>query len=161
MPDAEPDTGAGGQPGDDCSSDAPCDGDLFCNAFGHCVDLSCSGTDSDGDGVCDPDDLRPDADDTVDGDGDCNPDGCDSCPDDDPDDTDSDGVCESDDNCPDDPNPLQIDTDADELGNECDGDDDGDGVTDGSDNCPLVANADQTDATLLFVQSVEWAGGFL
>ncbi|HXG28932.1 MAG TPA: thrombospondin type 3 repeat-containing protein [Nevskiales bacterium] len=43
------------------------------------------------------------------------------------------------------PNPDQLNTDGDALGNACDGDDDGDGVPDGTDNCPLVANPSQTD----------------
>jgi hypothetical protein len=60
-------------------------------------------------------------------------------------DTDGDGVNDPIDNCPKDPNPDQLDTDSDGLGNVCDSDDDSDGIADSNDNCPLVANADQTD----------------
>jgi hypothetical protein len=71
-------------------------------------------------------------------------------------DDDGDGIANSLDNCPstynpadmklDYDNPVQIDTDADGLGDVCDADDDGDGVEDGADNCPWTSNADQTDA---------------
>jgi hypothetical protein len=43
------------------------------------------------------------------------------------------------------PNPDQLNTDGDALGNVCDPDNDNDGVADGADNCPLNANANQTD----------------
>lgn len=43
------------------------------------------------------------------------------------------------------PNPDQINTDGDALGNACDPDDDNDTVSDGSDNCPLVANPTQAN----------------
>jgi len=49
------------------------------------------------------------------------------------------------DNCPNDPNPSQLDTDEDGIGNACDDDDDGDGVADEGDNCPRLANPDQLD----------------
>jgi exopolysaccharide biosynthesis protein len=61
-------------------------------------------------------------------------------------DFDGDGIPDGMDNCPEVPNPDQLDTDHDGLGNVCDGDDDGDGHADEDDNCPLVANPDQADA---------------
>ncbi|MBK9103480.1 MAG: thrombospondin type 3 repeat-containing protein [Saprospiraceae bacterium] len=60
-------------------------------------------------------------------------------------DTDGDGIPDLEDNCPQVPNPQQIDTDDDGLGNACDPDDDNDGITDINDNCPLIVNADQMD----------------
>lgn len=60
-------------------------------------------------------------------------------------DWDSDGVPDVLDNCPDYANPDQLDTDADGLGDFCEGDDDNDGVSDGQDNCPLVGNPGQED----------------
>ena len=53
---------------------------------------------SDGDGVCDSEDICNGGDDNVDSDGDGVPDHCDICPDDAADDSDHDGVCYSDDN---------------------------------------------------------------
>jgi hypothetical protein len=61
------------------------------------------------------------------------------------DDADGDGVSDMDDNCPSDPNPTQLDTDADDLGDACDPDDDDDAVLDMVDNCPTAANASQDD----------------
>lgn len=45
-------------------------------------------------------------------------------------DEDGDGVCDDVDNCPSSPNPLQIDTDFDTVGDSCDDDDDNDGLSD-------------------------------
>lgn len=56
-------------------------------------------------------------------------------------DADEDGVLDGVDNCPDVPNPAQINSDLDEMGNECDLDDDNDGLADELDNCPLTAGA--------------------
>ena len=50
-------------------------------------------TDSDGDGVCDADDICPGFDDLLDADGDGTPDDCDLCPMDNPDDPDGNGIC--------------------------------------------------------------------
>ena len=60
-------------------------------------------------------------------------------------DIDGDGVLDAMDNCPAVVNPLQVDLDADTLGNECDADQDGDGVPNLLDNCRSVANAAQVD----------------
>ncbi len=49
------------------------------------------------------------------------------------------------DNCKDVPNPSQLDTDNDKLGDDCDTDDDNDGKKDDVDNCPTATNADQAD----------------
>ena len=52
-------------------------------------------------------------------------------------DKDNDGVNDLTDNCPNTNNPLQIDSDLDGDGDECDYDDDNDGITDNSgDDCP-------------------------
>lgn len=59
------------------------------------------------------------------------------------DDKDDDGARDAVDNCPVMPNPDQLDTDSDGLGNACDDDDDKDGVKDADDNCDLIANPDQ------------------
>jgi hypothetical protein len=62
-----------------------------------------------------------------------------------PADGDHDGVIDESDNCPLLPNPNQLDSDGDEIGDICDPDDDGDGIEDSIDNCPLTVNADQKD----------------
>ena len=64
-------------------------------------------------------------------------------------DTDNDGIPDAQDNCPAAPNPSQLDTDGDGLGDVCDDDDDGDGVLDNEDPCPLDAsNACNPDSDL-------------
>ncbi len=104
------------------------------------VEICPGDADSDGDGVCDSDDLCADGDDTVDLDGDGVADDCDPCPSDVADDSDGDGVCDSDDIC------AGFDDDADGDGdgqpNDCDpcpqdnpDDSDGDGVCDEDDRC--------------------------
>lgn len=64
-------------------------------------------------------------------------------------DMDGDGISELDplrsDVCPTVPDPDQIDTDQDGIGDLCDQDMDDDGIPNGFDNCPSEANADQDD----------------
>ena len=60
-------------------------------------------------------------------------------------DSDFDEVGDECDNCPDVSNIGQHDLDMDGMGDLCDGDDDGDGVVDGKDNCPLIANSTQAN----------------
>ena len=57
-------------------------------------------------------------------------------------DTDGDGLLDIEDNCPDYPNPDQIDTDLDDIGDVCDSDDDNDGVLDTDDSSPLAPTND-------------------
>ena len=101
--------------------------------------------DADGDGVCGDVDTCPGGDDTLDADGDGTPDFCDACPLDALNDADGDGLCADADNCPDVYNPNQIDSDGDDMGDECDPDDDNDGVPDDGDNCHYEYNPDQDD----------------
>eukprot|EP00698_Gefionella_okellyi_P006996 TRINITY_DN16_c0_g1_i1.p1 TRINITY_DN16_c0_g1~~TRINITY_DN16_c0_g1_i1.p1 ORF type:complete len:438 (-),score=82.89 TRINITY_DN16_c0_g1_i1:562-1875(-) len=79
------------------------------------VEFSCTGPDTDNDGI---------------------PDECDS-------DIDGDGLANASDNCPSTANPGQQDQDGDGIGDVCDNDRDGDGVANNIDNCPTIANPGQ------------------
>ncbi|KAH1000765.1 hypothetical protein HUJ04_013058 [Dendroctonus ponderosae] len=57
-----------------------------------------------------------------------------------------DGVNDERDNCVSAPNPSQMDTDYDGLGDECDKDLDGDGIANNVDNCIYIYNPDQADS---------------
>ena len=111
--------------------------------------------DSDGDGVCDDNDICADGDDTIDTDGDGIPDSCDSC--NDLIDTDNDGVSDCIDQeinspCPNnvDANGVSLDSDGDGVCDDndvCNGNDDtldadADGIPDGCDACPNSASGD-------------------
>ena len=109
--------------------------------------------DSDGDSVCDDDDICDGFDDNLDSDNDGIPNGCDSCPNDASNDIDNDGVCGAVDNCPGASNSNQADSDNDGLGNACDAcandadnDADQDGVCGNVDNCPANSNSNQADS---------------
>jgi len=113
-------------------------GDMFCGgsiySFTYTVTDECGRTtsctqemtvincDSDGDGICDPDDICMGFDDGLDTNGNGIPDGCEditpACPD-----TDNDGVCDADDIC---------------IGADDNIDSDGNGIPDGCDNCDNV-----------------------
>ncbi len=140
---------SGGEEGDDCETNADCDGSLVC------IDDVCA-SDADGDGVADGDDNCPNTPnpDQTDADGDGVGDACteggggvgddcqgsvdcadglvcidDVCASD----RDGDGIPDPDDNCPDTPNSNQNDLDGDGTGDVCDDDTDGDGILDDGD----------------------------
>ena len=110
---------------DDSDGDQVCDADDLCNGFD-------DNQDADGDGHPDGCDICPADFDLAqtDGDGDGQGDACDPCPLDAPDDTDADGVCDVDDLCP---------------GFDDFADGDADGAADGCDNCLGSFNPQQTD----------------
>lgn len=60
-------------------------------------------------------------------------------------DTDDDGSPNLEDNCPRVPNPQQVDTDLDGLGDLCDDDDDNDGFADEADDCPRVVGSSEIE----------------
>lgn len=62
------------------------------------------------------------------------------------DDWDGDGIPNDADNCPWTPNPDQLDSNGDGIGDACAGDFDGDGIPDAFDNCPFVPNPGQEDS---------------
>lgn len=143
--------------------DPDTDGDGFRDGLDVFPNLSAEYGDVDGDGIGDNTDncITVPNPDQADFDGDHQGDVCD--PDDDNDglpdaeevalgsnphltDTDRDGAVDGSDNCLLTPNPDQVDSDGDQLGNACDPDDDNDGVPDVTDNCPFFPSPDQTDS---------------
>ncbi|MBD0823149.1 T9SS type A sorting domain-containing protein [Aestuariibaculum marinum] len=103
---------------------------------GNNIDENCNGMDddvcqcidSDGDTVCDADDICPGYNDHADADADTVPDGCDLCQGDDATgDADNDGICNDLDPCP----------------VDASNDSDGDGICDSTDNCPDRFNPNQ------------------
>ena len=104
-----------------------CCGPWLCGCTGYYKCLKC------GDGTCDPPYETP----------------C-VCPEDCPwncneADADGDGIPNDQDNCWLVPNPAQVDSDEDTMGDACDDDDDDDGVEDSADNCVSVKNPDQAN----------------
>ncbi|MBT3878408.1 MAG: HYR domain-containing protein [Candidatus Scalindua sp.] len=107
--------------------------------------------DTDGDGICNDDDLCPNnKNPQVDSDEDGIGDDCDTCPNDADNDADSDGICGDVDSCP---NDAENDADGDGICGDIDpcpydanNDADADGVCGDVDNCPTVANPGQEDA---------------
>ncbi|WP_282135758.1 PKD domain-containing protein [Seonamhaeicola maritimus] len=110
--------------------------------------------DSDGDGVCDDQDVCPDFDDSIDTDGDGTPDGCDTCPNSATGDSDGDGVCDDLDICP--GGDDNIDSDGDGIPDFCDScndtvDTDNDGYNDCIDlepNSPCPSNVDANGVSI-------------
>lgn len=105
--------------------------------------VGCTAPDTDGDGVCDTEDICEGFDDAADTDGDAVPDGCDVCAgSDDSNDVDMDTVPDGCDTCA--ANDDLADADSDGVADGCDGcpgfddalDADNDGVADGCDLCP-------------------------
>ena len=80
----------------------------------------------------------------------CQKDNCPDIPNPNQVDSDSDGLGNACDNCPNDHNPGQEDVNGNFVGDPCDvgADTDNDGVVDGVDNCPSISNSDQLDTDL-------------
>jgi hypothetical protein len=128
------------------------------------VDYCLGCIDSDGDGICNADDICEGFDDNLIGtscdDGDpCTTNdvyGCNTCSGTPSPDSDGDGICDGEDNCINTSNPNQQDSDGDGVGDICDNciatantnqaNDDNDSYGNACDNCPNVDNEDQADA---------------
>ncbi len=130
---------------DPCGRSASCEQMFFINDPADVCFCDCGIIgDSDGDEVCDDQDICPLGDDNIDTDGDGIPDACDC---DELGDADGDFICDDEDICPlgDD----LIDTDGDGIPDACDcdelGDADGDFVCDDEDICPLGDDLIDTD----------------